>query len=240
MGVRADRPTSPTMLVDLTHVLRPGIANPRDRPELDLRLDSIKSVAVDGVQVLKVSYGDHIGTHLDFPAHLLEDGVGSEAIPLERLCGNAVALSLPRGNNGVIDVADLEAADAVIAEGDIVLLHTGWEGKISTVEYSDEHPYMAPEAAGWLVDRGVKIVGIDVSSLECPFALRPPGFRHNTLRVLLTAGVLPLHNVANIEKIVGRKAFVSAFPLPIAGADGSAVRAVAVVEVDEAELAGAF
>jgi kynurenine formamidase len=228
MGPLADRQAG--VLVDLTHVLRPGLANPRDRPELDLRLDPIKSVSDDGVQVLKISYGDHIGTHLDFPAHLIAGGDGSEAIPLDRFRGNAVAISMPRGNNGEIGVDDFESCGVPIGQDDIVLIHTGWEDKIGTAEYSDEHPYITPEAASWLVARGVKMVGIDVSSLECPFALRPPGFRHNTLRVLLEAGVLPLHNVANLTQIVGRTATLYAFPLPIAGADGSGVRAFAVLD----------
>lgn len=222
--------TEGTALVDLTHPLRPGIANPRDQPALDYSLETTKTLSADGVQVLKIAFGDHIGTHLDFPGHIIPEGGTAESFPLDRLCGPAHTVSMPRGDNGVIDVADLESALPDLPPNHIVLIHTGWDQRIGTSDYSDLHPYITPEAARWLVDRAVKLVGIDVSSLECPFALRPPGFRHNTLRILLEAGVPPLHNLANLGAILGRRAYLTAFPIPFEGADGALVRAVAWVD----------
>ncbi len=219
-------------LVDLTHPLRPGIANPRDRPGLDYSAEAVKTIEADGVQVLKISFGDHIGTHLDFGSHIILGGDTAESFPLERLCGEAVTLSMPRGDNGVIDAGDLDAAAPDLPAGYAVLIHTGWEDRIGTDDYSGLHPYITSEAAEWLVAKQVKFVGIDVSSLEVPFALRPPGFRHVTLRILLEAGIPPLHNLANLASIAGRSAYVAAFPIPFAGADGALVRAVAWVDGD--------
>lgn len=221
---------APASLVDLTHAVRPGIANPRDRPLLDYAAETMKTVEADGVQVLRIAFGNHIGTHLDFAGHLREGGGTAESFPLDRLCGEAVTISVPRGDNEAIDVRDLEAPLGGLAPDRMVLIRTGWEHRIGTSAYSDLHPYLTPEAAQWLVDREVKLVGIDVSSLECPFALRPPGFRHDTLRILLEAGIPALHNLANLAAIVGRSAYVAAFPIPFSGADGALVRAVAWVD----------
>lgn len=217
-------------IVDLSHILREGLANPRDRPDLDMQLRTIKSVPRDGVQVLMLSVGNHVGTHIDAPAHIIDGGSTLAEIPLQTFFGDASILDMRRAANEAIDAADLASVDDEIREHDIVLICTGWSDRIGSSAYSDEHPFLTPDAAHWLVSRSVRLVGIDVSSVERPFSQRPSGFRHETLRVLLDAGIPAIHNLTGLEALVGKRCQVAAFPVAIAGSDAGLARVVAFVD----------
>lgn len=220
-------------IVDLTHVLRPGIANPRDQPHLDLQLETVRDIAEEGVQVLRIGIGNHAGTHVDAPSHIIAGGATVADLDVGRFYGPAAVVDIPLGPDAAIDAAELEEVEPEIRPGDIVFFCTGWGERIGTSEYSDHHPYLTPAGAQWLVDREVKLVGIDVSSLECPFSKRPPGFRHDTLRILLDAGIPAFHNLANLERIAGSRCRVAAFPVPIAGSDAGLARVVAFTDEEE-------
>ena len=78
-------------------------------------------------------------------------------------------MSIPKGKWGVITPKDLEQAEPKIQKNDIVMINTG-----SHRNYGDNPDYFAyspglyKEAAEWLVERGVKLVGIDVQALDHP------------------------------------------------------------------------
>ena len=89
--------------------------------------------------------------------------------PLWRFFGTGVVVSIPKGKWGVITPKDLENAEPKIQKNDIVMINTG-----SHHNYGDNPDYFAyspglyKEAAEWLVERGVKLVGIDVQALDHP------------------------------------------------------------------------
>ncbi len=89
--------------------------------------------------------------------------------PLWRFFGTGVAVSIPKEKWEVITPEDLESATPRIEPGDIVMINTG-----SHRIYGDNDDYYAyspglyTESAQWLVDRGVKLVGVDVQALDHP------------------------------------------------------------------------
>src|SRR5262245_15658798 len=112
-------------------------------------------------------FSDHASTHVDAHAHFDPDPNAPtvDQLPLDLFCGEAGCLALshlpPRAG---ISVADLETALArdglELADGDMVLLYTGhYERTAGTPEYLTEFPGLEPEAARWLIERGVKLFG---------------------------------------------------------------------------------
>ena len=80
-----------------------------------------------------ISMLEHVGTHVDAPYHIGENGATIDEVPLDWFTGKAVCLDLRHVPDlGDIDVADLEEAEAksgLAIDGHIVLLCTGFHAR---------------------------------------------------------------------------------------------------------------
>ena len=101
---------------------------------------------------------------------------------LDRTCGQAIVIDLTfLGEDEPITVALLEEHAPPIEEGDVALCRTDWTEKAwgRFPDYYMRSPYCEPEAAGWLVDQGAKVVGFDCFSER---SARAPGLHVRGLR----------------------------------------------------------
>lgn len=217
-------------LVDLSHPFDPALHAPKGDPHPLLEIRQLKTVETHGVSTQEITFGSHLGTHLDPPSHLVPGGTPVHALRLETFYGSAIVLDVPKGPNGAVGAEDLRGAGPRIRASDIVLIRTGWDDKVSDPRYPTHHPYLTVDGAEMLVAENVRMVGIDVQSVDLPHSLRDASFRYTSLRVLLEHGIPVLHNLRGLGAIAGRRVTVSAFPIGFQGADGAPVRVVAVVD----------
>jgi len=180
----------------------------------------------DPLNVTHVETIVHMGTHVDAPSHFIVDGPTMEAIPLERLMGEGVVVRIDRPPFGVVEPADLEAADPGIEPGDIVAIDLGWAGTGPTPVWG-QHPYLSVEAAHWLVERSVKMVALDTQTPDLPRERRPVDFTWPIHRTLLRDGVLVAEQIANLRHLAGRRVEFFFGALPIMAADGGPARVLA-------------
>jgi kynurenine formamidase len=110
-----------------------------------------------------------------------------------------------------------------VEPGDILLLDTGAAGRVGTPDFH-RHASLSTGAAEWLVEREVKLVGVDASSPELPIALRPAGFDFPVHNTLLRDGVLIAEQVANLRSLAGHRVELVFLPLNIVGSDGAPAR----------------
>jgi arylformamidase len=221
-------------LIDLSQTFRPGMMSgiADEAPEVAVRIREVRSVNRDGINGMEIVLGNHAGTHIDAPLHVIPGGGTIANLDLALFFGPAVALDVRKGDDAPITVSDLER-DGTIRAGDMVFLETGWSAYAGTPRYRDHHPYVDQEAAQWLVRRRVRAVGIDASSLDVPRAVRPAGFRHDTLRIILGAGIPAIHGLTNLAAIRGHRCIVAAFPIVFVGSDAGPARVVAMLESPE-------
>ncbi|MQA88491.1 MAG: hypothetical protein GEV03_28720 [Streptosporangiales bacterium] len=218
------------MIIDLSVSVDTETKSP---PSTDLRVELTTYRRGPGHwQATAVSQGLHTGSHIDAPLHCYEDGGTTAEIPLDRVIGNAVAVDCTRVEaEQPVDVAVLEDANADIAEGDIVVLHTGWSDRSwgRFPEYFTQSPYLTPEAAEWLVARRPNAVAFDFFEEYCA---RLPDFTSEDFvchRILLGAGIPLLEGLTNVGR-VGRPRFDFYAPFyKIAGCDGAPARFFASV-----------
>lgn len=213
-------------LIDLSQPLTDGMFGLSVFPRVSV--ERIVRIEERGLNVTKVEFAVHTGTHLDSPRHFFADGRSIDQLTLDEVSGPAVGLAVERGPLEEITVADLEANTPLPEPGEIVFIHTGWGRHF----YGDHtlyhrHPYLSADAADWLVRRRVKIVAIDIATPDLPEGSRPSGFNWPIHHTLLGSGVLVAEHLANLDRVVGRRFRAFAFPLPIQGSDGSPVRMVA-------------
>ncbi|HTR19852.1 MAG TPA: cyclase family protein [Gemmatimonadales bacterium] len=190
---------------------------------------------------------EHGGTHLDAPVHFAEGRHTTDQVPLEQLIGPAVVVDLTaqvarEGADYLITPAALEAAGLDSAAGMIVLFRTGWGSrwpdrlrylgttKTGQAAVPELHfPGIHPNAARWLRDRHVRAVGIDTPSIDYGQSQT-----FETHQILLGADIPAFENVAHLEQLPARGAFVVALPMKIAGGSGGPLRMVAWVGRSEA------
>ena len=215
-------------LLDLSHPFDPE--GPVNKKKNELEIRTLKTVEANGVNTREIVFNNHIGTHVDAPLHLIAGGASVDKVPLDTFYGSAVILDIPCGQNGAVGKAEMENAKPSIRRGDIVVIFTGWGDKIGNSDFASHHPYLTEDGAHWLVEQGVKMVGMDVQSVDLPHSLRQKDFRYTSLRILLANGVPAIHNMTNLEPIRGKRVNLFALPISFRGADGAPARVVAQVD----------
>jgi kynurenine formamidase/ribulose-5-phosphate 4-epimerase/fuculose-1-phosphate aldolase len=177
-----------------------------------------------GVRVSRLSFGSHIGTHVEAPSHYLGDGLAISDLPIERFFGPAVAVAAVKQEGENIDVIDVEAAD--IRENDIVLFHTGWDRRAGTDRFFEgEWPGFTLEAIDCLLKKRVKAIGGDIASADSPSAIREGARVH---KKALAAGVPIFENLINLHELTGKRFLFVGLPLRVDGGEASPIRAIAI------------
>jgi kynurenine formamidase len=198
--------------------------------------------AVEEVQALT-----HTGTHVDAPYHYGPTSGGRPArtidqVPLEWCFAPGVVLDVRHLAAGAfITVADLQAAlvriDYRLRPQDIVLLHTGADRRLGSPEYFRQ-PGLGREGVLWLVEQGVRVIGIDAYTLDRPFADMVADYKRTGdgryIWPAHFAGIereyCQIEKLANLDQLPRPHGFhVSCLPVKIQGASAGWCRAVALV-----------
>ena len=186
-------------IIDVSVPVWPGmITNPGD-PKV--RLERVSSIADGDVANLsRLDLGVHSGTHVDAPLHFIEGAPGVEALPLDVLVGPCVVV------DGLEPAAVPRGAERVLFKTPNSRL---WERE----EFSEDFVKLDGQAARALVERGVRLVGIDYLSIGDEEA-------HH---VLLEAGFVVVEGLDLREVEPGEYRLVCA-PLKLEGAEGAPAR----------------
>ena len=210
--------------IELSHALRADLGRIAFFPQP--RFERIMSQPRDPVNVTEIQMVCHFGTHVDAPCHFIPGGPAFHEIPLDRLHGPGVVWRLDCEPYGVIEPAVFERATPAVRPADIVLLDTGWADHFGTERY-DQNPALSIAAAQWLVDHGVKLVGVDFATPDLAVNRRPPDFAWPVHHVLLSQGVLIAEHLTNLHTLAGQRIEVMFLALKIEGADGAPARVIA-------------
>jgi arylformamidase len=193
----------------------------------------------DPLQSTVMTLSCHAFTHVDAPLHFLPDGRDVAAMPIDQWLGEAAVVDLTHlGENGEVGAAELEERGGHVRRGDIVLLRTDWPRRtsVTTPEFWGKGPYTGRSGCEWLVARGAKAVGYDyppdycIRDTVCEPRRKPGREEYTTHAIFFPAGITVIEYLTNLDQIGAPRCRFLALPLRIEGADGSPVRAVAIVE----------
>jgi len=196
----------------------------------------------------QVRMNAHSGTHVDAPWHYFPTSEGKRArtideMPLEWFYGDGVVLDMRHKPNGSsITVSDLQKAleriNYKIKPWDIVLIETGADKYWGNLEYFDAGCGMTMDSTLWLIEQGVRVMGIDAWGWDRPFwALKEEFQRTGDEGVLWEAhraGVekeyCHIEKLANLDKLPAPFGFeVSCFPVKLTRGSAGWCRAVAII-----------
>jgi arylformamidase len=180
-------------------------------------LEPIKRIAAGGSSnVSTMHMSAHGGTHVDAPRHFFDSAPGTESLPLEMLCGRARVVELT--TRKAITAEDLAAFD--LTEDVRLLLKTHNSRLWGTPEFHADFIGVSEGAARFVVDHGVKVLGIDYLSVE-PF--KTPGAPAH--HVLLGGGTIVIEGL-NLRDVDPGHYDMFCLPLAIVGSDGAPARVV--------------
>jgi arylformamidase len=202
-------------LIDITLPLTAGmpVYPGEPGPELTPRDEIARG---DPANVSDLSLGTHTGTHVDAPRHFVQGAASVEAMSLDALCGPARVVRVT--DPIAIRRAELEQGglDGVVR----VLFQTRnselWEKR----GFQKDFVYLESEAADLLLERGVRLVGIDYLSIE-QFHSKEYPVHHK----LLGAGVVIVEGL-DLRRVIPGDYDLFCLPLKLVGADGAPCRAV--------------
>lgn len=211
-------------IIDLTYRLDPTTPVFPNYPPVAIEvLESTRCNRPDGRRSLnstRISVGAHCGTHMDAPFHFIENGRTIDEIPLDQCVGEAVLLDLRNAiSDGRIEVKHLEPHQAKLRELRKAVVQTGWSEMWGRPEFFTDHPVFTPEAAQFVVDCGMHLIGVDFPSVD-----HPPFPAH---LAFLGHGIVIVENLTNLSRIKKDVFNLAVLPLKITGRDGSPVRAIA-------------
>lgn len=189
----------------------------------------------------------HIGTHLDYSYHYGSQSEGrpsktAEEIPLEYCFSDGVKLDLTHKKSAeTINASDIEAAlkkiNYSLRAGDIVLLHTGADKLYGTPKYFSDYPGVDTSAIDYLLDRQVKIFGVDTMGIDRPYNFmlkefldkKDPKYLYPAHFYGRKREFIHIERLANLEKLPDYGFKVICFPVKIRKTGAAWARVVAIL-----------
>lgn len=170
--------------------------------------------------VSRLTMSTHIGTHVDAPRHFIADGATVEQLSLKELTGRAYLLYLPK----------IDLITKKILEQAVIPPHTRrilFKTRNSDYWVNKKHDFqtnyvaISPDAAQYLVDRNIKLVGVDYLSVG------PYDDAITTHQILLKANVIIVEGL-NLSQVPPGRYMLYCLPLKLAGADGAPARVILI------------
>lgn len=179
------------------------------------KIKSLFSIEETGFKVTDMRLTSHLGTHIDVPAHIFQDGKNICDFPLEKFSGRGVCLP----------ANEIEKLDIILLDKiDYLLVYTGWDKYWNNDKYFENYPVLSKNIIKKIADSHLKGIGIDCIS---PDSCSSEELENH--KILLNSEKLIVENLCQLEKLLGKEFYFLCFPLKIE-ADGSPVRAVAIEE----------
>lgn len=163
-----------------------------------------------------MSIGSHTGTHIDAPAHFIRGGETVDRIPLNVMVGKARVLEIKDKES--IKVSELDSFK--IRRGERISFKTRNSALWKSDTFSKDFVFVSPEAAQYLADRGVILVGVDYLSVG---GYREGGSTQH--KVLLDAGVCIVESL-NLSGVPSGSYHLVCLPLRLENGDGAPARAI--------------
>ena len=210
-------------IIDLTHYISedmpvyPGT----DRP----RLVEANTYEKDGFKETLMTMYTHTGTHMDPPAHIFEGKTTLDKFPIDQFVGKALVIDcshLQEGDKIHMKHINIDLAD----KAEFLLFYTGWEKYWGSEKFFGDYPYIDDDVVSYIIEENKKGVGFDTIGIDpisdANLTIHKRLFENNEMVII--------ENLMNLGKVGDDLFTFIALPLKHIDADGSPIRAIAMLE----------
>ncbi|MGM0565950.1 MAG: cyclase family protein [Bacteroidota bacterium] len=208
-------------VTDLSHTIHNNITvfNEAERPSIE----KAATIENDGYAQLRFTMYTHNSTHIDAPAHMVKGGKTLTDFLPESFTGKAFVADVKNAAQRITK-EHLAPYEENLKACDFILLDTGWAEKWNTDAYKTGFPVLEPKAAEWLTQFNLKGIGLDTISIDPVDSVEVPNHH-----IVLGNDMLIIENLTGLDKAGKGVFWFSCFPLKIENADGSPIRAIAMM-----------
>jgi arylformamidase len=203
-------------LYDISIAIEPGMTQwPGDDPVAERPLSRTPDEVANVTQLVLTT---HTGTHVDPPRHFVHGGATIDEVPLERWVGPCWVADLT-GSGLEVEVAELESAGIPDGTERLILKTTNtllWRS--SPTAFVENYVGISLEAAEWVVEREIRLIGIDYLSIG---GMQTTNVE--THQLLLGNDVIIIEGL-DLDAIEAGPYELLCFPLKIRGGDGAPAR----------------
>jgi kynurenine formamidase len=208
-------------IIDLTQTLEAGIRG--------FSSEQAMTISENGWNATTLNIYSHAGTHIDAACHFLAGREGIDSVPVADFVADCYIVDLPgTAPKSLLTPGCLGTIAEKVRPGNGLLFRTGWSRYIADKTiYRDSLPRISDELAEWMINRKVKIAGVEAPSVADVNNIREVTHIHS---LLLSAGVVIVEGLINLDLINSEKVRFIALPLKIKDCDGAPCRAIAIEE----------
>lgn len=205
---------------DITLTLSPSLPIWPGDPPIEMELISSINTG-SAANVTRLSLSVHSGTHIDAPRHFLSEGETVESLPLEILIGPAWVVPIPPQVSLISKEVLSQIPFPPHAQRALFKTRNSslWKQKVG--EFQSDFVAISEDGAHWLVEHGIRLVGVDYLSVA-PYKMGTP-----THQTLLRAGVVIVEGV-DLSEVEAGEYELYCLPIKLAGADGAPARVILV------------
>ena len=177
----------------------------------------------EGYNLSTLVMGTQTGSHVDAPYHFSNEGATIDQMELDFFLGDAIVVRVTdKKAEEAITMEDIEPYKEQITPGKIVLFNTNWYKKRGTEEFF-HHPYVNGEVAHYLVEQGVRFIGIDTINAD-----QTGGTEFPVHDLFSEKRLMIRENWAYFDRIDFENPYIIAIQMKVVGCDVSPVREIAV------------
>lgn len=214
--------------VDLSILLHEGMATYPVHWSPPFEATRVGRHGIEGRESRRLTLGTHTGTHVDAPRHFIPGGKTIDELPLDIFIGPATIIDF----TGAKSLQEMQVDDFERQLNgrrvERLIMRFDWSDHWGTLKYYAEQPYISDAAAKWLVERGVRLLGMDTPQADSPKNGRGSERDSPVHKILLGAGVVKLEYMTNLRQLRSNEIELIALPLLIKDSDGAPVRCVAI------------
>lgn len=183
-----------------------------DDPKQEIK--QVATIQKNGWNEKRLTINSHFSTHIDAPFHMLDNGKKLTDFPIKTFIGDAIVLDVRNQSKIELDLDDLQP-------NDIVFFCTNHTKKAYSEDFFKNNPVISKKTAQKLIDKKIKIVGIDSFTPDNkPFEVHKLFFKHN---------ILIVENLVNLDQLIGKRFKCYILPLKIQDADGAPCRVIGII-----------
>ncbi len=215
-------------IIDLSYLIEEGMTTYPVPWHPVVEITQLGRHGIENRESRRIVLGTHIGTHVDAPRHFIPKGGTIEFMPLDLMVGPATLVDFSHAKaKQEFGVDDFRKALGRERPRRLVM-RFDWSRYWGTMAYYQTQPFISEEAAQWLIDRGVRLLGMDTAQPDSPDNGRTGPKDSPVHKIMLAKGCYLLEYLCNLRKIRQSRFELIVAPLRLKEGDGAPARVLAI------------